>query len=117
MPAFEAALEAHAESVSFFHDDDSGPWTLEAIRRPATWRRWKRRWRWPPPPPASTPPALTRTPTAAAGWLEKVAENFPPQRIGARWLVLGTHDEGLREAGRWPIVLDAGLAFGSGEHS
>lgn len=116
VPAFEAALEAHAESVSFFRDDDSGPWTLEAIRRPGDLAPLETALALAAAAAGIDPPALTRTPTAAAGWLEKVAENFPPQRIGARWLVLGTHDQGLREAGRWPIVLDAGLAFGSGEH-
>ncbi len=34
VPAFTAALEAHADSVGFFHDEASGLWTLEAIRRP-----------------------------------------------------------------------------------
>ena len=57
-----------------------------------------------------------RTPTPAEGWLARTYASFPEQLIGRRFVVRGTH---LREPpmpGRITLTLDAGLAFGSGEH-
>lgn len=116
MPVFAAALERHADSVSFFCDEATGQWTLEAIRRPGERAPLAAALALAAAAAGIAPPEPAWAPAEAAGWLEKVAADFPPQRIGRRWLVLGTHDAALREAGRIPIVLDAGLAFGSGEH-
>jgi ribosomal protein L11 methyltransferase len=59
---------------------------------------------------------LQRTATQAEGWLAKVYSAFPEQPVGQRFAVRGTHVAERRRAGRITLVIDAGLAFGSGEH-
>jgi ribosomal protein L11 methyltransferase len=59
---------------------------------------------------------LTVAPVAATDWLARTAENFPAQPIGRFW-VHGSHIAAPPPAGAVPIELDAGLAFGSGEHA
>jgi ribosomal protein L11 methyltransferase len=59
---------------------------------------------------------LTVAPVAATDWLARTAESFPAQPIGRFW-VHGSHITTTPPAGTVPIQLDAGLAFGSGEHA
>jgi ribosomal protein L11 methyltransferase len=54
-------------------------------------------------------------PIPSTDWLHRIAENFPAQRIGRFW-VHGSHVREAPPAGTVPIQLDAGQAFGSGEH-
>lgn len=54
--------------------------------------------------------------TAEEGWLARVYEGFPEQLIGHRFAVRGTHITTPTAPGRITLWLDAGLAFGSGEH-
>ena len=113
---FEAALLDHCDTVSFFlADEELKTWTVEGVRDvpeedsgllgalalvgAAT----------------GVMPVLKRTPTEADGWLERTAEAFPDQLVGRRFLVRGTHSDTVI-SGRHTLTLDAGLAFGSGEH-
>ncbi len=48
-------------------------------------------------------------------WLAENLTDFPPRRIG-RYFIHGSQDEGTPPAGSTVITLDAGAAFGSGEH-
>jgi len=48
-------------------------------------------------------------------WLSQVARDFPPLSIG-RFFVHGSHVEEKPKAGSISIQVDAGAAFGSGEH-
>ncbi len=48
-------------------------------------------------------------------WLAKVARDFPPLSIG-RFYVHGSHVKEPAPAGSIPIQVEAGAAFGSGEH-
>jgi ribosomal protein L11 methyltransferase len=59
---------------------------------------------------------LTVAPLATTNWLARVAASFTPQRIGRFW-VHGSHVRETPPADAMPIRLDAGLAFGSGEHA
>ena len=59
---------------------------------------------------------LQRTATAAEGWLARTYESFPEQEVGRRFVVRGSHLKGPGTAGRITLTLDAGVAFGSGEH-
>lgn len=59
---------------------------------------------------------LTVAPLATTNWLARVAASFTPQRIGRFW-VYGSHVRASPPADALPIRLDAGLAFGSGEHA
>ena len=62
-------------------------------------------------------PDLQRRPIEAGGWLARTQSSFPEQRVGRRFVIRGTHLPAARAAGRITLVLDAGVAFGSGEHS
>lgn len=59
--------------------------------------------------------ALTSEPTASEGWLARTRAAFPEQRIG-RFAVRGEHLPAAAAPGRITLTLDAGVAFGSGEH-
>jgi ribosomal protein L11 methyltransferase len=59
---------------------------------------------------------LRRVAVPAEGWLARTRAAFPQQVIGRRFAVRGTHLSGPGPAGRITLTLDAGLAFGSGEH-
>lgn len=116
LPAFEAALSAHCEAVGFFRDEETGLWTLEAIRRPGDSAALETALALAAAAAGVAVPPIAQETAEATGWLEKVAENFPPQPIGRRFLVVGTHDRAVPAGGRIRLVVDAGLAFGSGEH-
>ena len=58
---------------------------------------------------------LELTPVPATDWLAQTAKSFPPQRIGRFW-IHGSHVTEPPPPGSVPIHLDAGQAFGSGEH-
>jgi len=59
---------------------------------------------------------LHRAKTEAEGWLARTYESFPAQDIGQRFTIRGTHLEDEPKGTRLTITLDAGVAFGSGEH-
>lgn len=59
---------------------------------------------------------LTVRPLRATDWLVLNAQHFPPQEVGRFW-IHGSHIQAPPPADRVPIELDAGLAFGSGEHA
>ena len=116
LEAFEAALASACDTVGFFlADEEREIWRVDGVRdvpeddsalhaalalaTAAT----------------GVDPALSRTPTEAEGWLARTQEAFPDQLIGRRFLIRGSHSSGV-EDGRIALTLDAGLAFGSGEH-
>jgi ribosomal protein L11 methyltransferase len=59
---------------------------------------------------------LERESTEADGWLARVYSAFPEQKIGRRFAVRGAHIADPPLHGRVTLLIDAGLAFGSGEH-
>lgn len=59
---------------------------------------------------------LTISPIPTTDWLTHTAQSFPPQRIGRFW-VHGSHVRRAPPKDAVPIRIDAGLAFGSGEHA
>jgi ribosomal protein L11 methyltransferase len=116
--AYEAAIGSVCGTVGFFLDEASGIWRVEGVR-----------------PMGAEQPALTaalavaglvtgltdvtlhRRPTEAEGWLARSLQGFPEQHVGRRFAVRGTHlARAPRRPGRITLTLDAGLAFGSGEH-
>lgn len=116
LETFEAALSATCDTVGFFRDHDTAIWRIEGVKRigindaelaaalalaaAAT----------------GIAPTLERAPTEADGWLARTYASFPEQMIGRRFAVRGTHLLGPPAANRITLTLDAGLAFGSGEH-
>lgn len=116
VPTYEAALDSVCRSVAFSLDEASGQWTLEAVRGQGVKE-------------AELQAALAlaaavtghvaeagRMPVEAEGWLARTAEAFPEQRIGHRLLLRPTHVPDGPSGGRIVLRVDAGLAFGSGEH-
>ncbi|MEM9442695.1 MAG: 50S ribosomal protein L11 methyltransferase [Pseudomonadota bacterium] len=49
-------------------------------------------------------------------WVKQVQADMPPRKVGRFW-IHGSHIDMLPPVGMVPIELDAGLAFGSGEHA
>jgi ribosomal protein L11 methyltransferase len=120
LEAFEAALGSVCATVGFFRDDATARWRVEGVK-----------------PVGEGDAALVaalalataltgveavprRVAVPAEGWLARTRAAFPQQVIGRRFAVRGTHlsGPGARSgpAGRITLTLDAGLAFGSGEH-
>ncbi len=114
---FEAALSLACRTVGLFlTDEDARLWTVEGVKLPghdearltaglAIASLLSDEW-----------PILQRRPTDAGGWLARTQSSFPEQLVGRRFAIRGTHLPPGRAAGRITIVLDAGVAFGSGEH-
>ncbi|GBR10835.1 50S ribosomal protein L11 methyltransferase [Acetobacter oeni] len=57
-----------------------------------------------------------RSETESEGWLARTYESFPEQNVGRRFTVRGSHLDEPGPTNRITITLDAGMAFGSGEH-
>ncbi len=114
--AYEAALRSACTTVGFFRDEASGRWRVEGVKdagggEPALALSLTLA-------EAATgiPASLGRSETASEGWLARTYESFPEQPIGRRFAIRGTHLAGPAAPGRITLTLDAGLAFGSGEH-
>lgn len=113
--AYEAALASVCRSVGLFHDEVRHLWRVEGVKDAGDGEG-----------PLSLALALAeavtgvkaplcREATEADGWLARVYAGFPEQRIGG-FVVRGTHLPPQRSPGAITLVLDAGVAFGSGEH-
>ena len=59
---------------------------------------------------------MTVTPLAQTDWEESWKENYPPQPVGERLVVLPYWLSDSDTAGRLPVILDPGLTFGTGAH-
>ncbi len=60
--------------------------------------------------------ALTVTSLGQTDWAESWKENYPPQPVGNRLLVLPYWLCDTDLGGRLPVILDPGLTFGTGAH-
>lgn len=117
VPPFEAAFLTACRSVALFRDEPSDTWRVEGVR----------------PQGASdddftgalalaamvtgVDAALQSAPVEAEGWLARTVQAFGEQEIGGDFLIRPTHVPPRRIYGRTVLVLDAGIAFGSGEHA
>lgn len=117
VPAFESAMQTVCLTVGYFKDDPTETWRVEAVREvgvgdeellPALMLA--------AAISGIEAPELQREPVEAEGWLARTVEAFPEQEIGGRFLVRPTHMPDRTIYGRTVLKLDAGLAFGSGEH-
>ncbi len=59
---------------------------------------------------------LTAVPLAPVDWEESWKENYPPQQIGEKLVVLPYWLADTDTEGRIPVILDPGLTFGTGSH-
>ncbi|MFC0409228.1 50S ribosomal protein L11 methyltransferase [Roseomonas elaeocarpi] len=117
VPVYEAALQSLCRTVSYFREEPGETWRLEGV--------WEQNG-----DEAALAAALAlagmvsghdagtpeRHETEAEGWLARTIEAFPEQALGTRFIIRPTHVEDRKEWGRVVLRLDAGLAFGSGEH-
>ena len=117
LDAYEAALAEACETVGFFRDATAENWRVEGVRTVGAKQDRLEG--------ALALAALvtgiaaepTIAPVAADGWLERTAAAFPELPIGRRFAIRGTHLTGPPPPGRIVLVLDAAVAFGSGEHA
>ena len=59
---------------------------------------------------------LTVTPLAPVDWEESWKDNYPPQPVGEKLVVLPYWLSDSDTQGRLPVILDPGLTFGTGAH-
>jgi ribosomal protein L11 methyltransferase len=114
--AYEAALSAVCSAVGLFLADESiGTWRVEGVK-PVGESAQLRAGLAMAELATGVAAELHRVDTDSEGWLARVYDGFPEQLIGRRFAVRGTHVESRSLPGRHTLWLDAGLAFGSGEH-
>jgi ribosomal protein L11 methyltransferase len=116
LEAYEAALAPNCLTVGFFFaDEERGIWRVEGVREAGDDAALRLALML-AEAISGAPAVLQRGDTQAEGWLARLAADFPEQQIGTRFAIRGTHLHGPRIPGRVTLVLDAALAFGSGEH-
>ena len=117
LDAFETALATACRTVAFYlADEDARTWTVEGVKRPGEAEAELSAGLAIAALLTGCQPQLSRTPTEAGGWLARTHSSFPQQLVGRRFAVRGTHLGRGATPGRITLVLDAGVAFGSGEH-
>jgi ribosomal protein L11 methyltransferase len=113
---FESALGAHCRAVSFYQNEAEQTWLLEAVREHGANEAGLQGALALAEMITGFTPDIERGPIEAGGWLAKTRQAFPEQVIGKSFAVRGTHVTTPRNPHRFTMVIDAGLAFGSGEH-
>lgn len=113
---FEAALNSACDTVGFFRDEATEMWRIEGVKQVGTAEEELATALLLASALTGVAAPLQRVATEAGGWLARTKANFPEQFIGARFAVRGTHVETAPTPGRITLLLDAGVAFGSGEH-
>ncbi len=114
--AYESALLSACGTVGMFLDEDTGLWQIEGVKDQGEGEAELTAGLAVAALVTGFEAALTRQETPAEGWLARVYQSFPEQLVGRRFAVRGTHLAGPGAAGRLVLTLDAGIAFGSGEH-
>lgn len=119
VPAFVAAFESVCDSVEFVREDEScARWTVSGLLRERSRRAELDAGLALAAAAAGVPvPEVAEGEVEAEGWLARNLASFPPLPIGQRFLIRGTHDAHATSPGRLALTIDAGLAFGSGEHA
>jgi ribosomal protein L11 methyltransferase len=114
--AYEAALTGVCSAVGLFlADEEAGTWRVEGVK-PVGESAQLQAGLAMAELASGVAAELFRVDTDSEGWLARVYEGFPEQLIGRRFAVRGTHVDTRKLPGRHTLWLDAGLAFGSGEH-
>lgn len=116
LEAFEAAFGNACLTVGFFLDEDTGIWRVEGVKQVGVNEAELSSSLAVAGMLTGESPALERSATEAGGWLARTYASFPEQLIGRHFAVRGTHLTGPLTPHRISLTLDAGLAFGTGEH-
>jgi ribosomal protein L11 methyltransferase len=117
LDVYEAALGGVCETVGFFRDHAAGTWRLEGIRVLGSKEQELTGALALAAVVTGVTAVATRAPAQADGWLERTRAAFPEQLVGRLFAIRGTHLTGPPPSGRVPLILDAGVAFGTGEHN
>jgi ribosomal protein L11 methyltransferase len=113
---YEQALRTVCGTVGFFRDEASGLWQVEGVKSAGEGEAHLAGALALAAAASGTNAVLDRQDTPADGWLARSDASFPEQRVGRRFVVRGTHLPNEASAGRITLMIDAGVAFGSGEH-
>jgi len=116
LEAYEAALGTVCGTVGFFLDEDTRTWRVEGVKGQGEGDADLASALAVAQAITGVAAPLERSETFVDGWLARTKEAFPEQLVGRRIAVRGTHVQGPLVPGRITILLDAGIAFGSGEH-
>ncbi len=114
---FESALSSVCRAVSFFRNEDAGTWNLSGVKERGAFEADLLAALSLAGMLTGITPETSHSLVPAGGWLARNRSAFPEQRIGRRFAVRGTHITAPPLPGRITLTLDAGLAFGSGEHN
>jgi len=117
MEVFEAALSSICRAVSFFHDEDNDRWDLQGVKERGTDEDELVAALAMAEMITGFSPEIERSLVPVGGWLARTKMAFPEQLIGRKFAVRGSHIMTPKIPGRITLVLDAGLAFGTGEHN
>ena len=118
VPVFEAALEQVCTTVAYFRDEPTDTWRIEGVREAGAHEdELDAALALAAAVAGIDPPVVEVTPVEAEGWLARTVQAFPEMPTGRRFLIRPTHVPDPVSYGRTVLKLDAGLAFGSGEHA
>lgn len=113
---YAAAFETVCRSVGWFRGEGVDRWRVEGIKPRGEGEERLAAGLALAALTSGEAPALSRRATEASGWLARNRAAFPPLLIGRRFQLRPTHLPPREMPGRITLTLDAGLAFGSGEH-
>lgn len=117
VPLFEQAFATVCTTVGIFEaDENQNIWRVEGVKNLGAEENTLQQALMVARTLTGVEAELTREPTQAEGWVARTYEAFPEQRIGRRFVIRGTHLVPEKKHGRLTVTLDAGIAFGSGEH-
>lgn len=117
VPAFEAALQTVCRSVALFRDEATDTWRVEGVRERGAGTEALAGALALAAAVTGIDTAAEAAPVEAEGWLARTVAAFGEQEIGGDFLIRPTHVPPRRTYGRMVLTLDAGIAFGSGEHA
>ncbi len=116
LEAFEAALSEACGAIGFFLDEETRIWTVEGVKERGMYEDELASALAIAVLVTEVDPVVTRFETPTDDWLARTASAFPEQLVGERFAIRGTHLTDTAPTGRIEILVDAGVAFGSGEH-
>jgi ribosomal protein L11 methyltransferase len=116
LETYEAALAQACGTVGLFKDDATGLWTVEGVKDQGANEAALATALALAEHATGISAELRRHATPADDWLARSFASFPEQLVGSRFAIRGTHLSGPPTPGRITVVLDAAIAFGSGEH-
>lgn len=116
LEAYEGALRGSCGTVGFFLDEDAGLWRVEGVKDQGAEEDQLAGALALAALVSGFEAVLERAATPSDGWLARTYAGFPEQLVGNRFALRGTHLAGAATPGRLVLLLDAGIAFGSGEH-